>query len=241
MDADHLGELVELEETYWWHVAKRRLVLNLLARHAPPPGLLIEGGIGSCRNLMEFQRLGYAVAGLDVMPDAVALARERGLERVSLQDLAEPWPFESGSAAAVILLDVLEHLADPVAALMHAHRALAPGAAVIVTVPAYGWLYGQWDRALGHYRRYTARLLRSQAQEAGFQVRLLTHWNSFTLLAAIAVRGFQRVRPRPTPAEFPRVSTWMNRLLLGCAAAERRLIGRVPVPCGLSLVGVLTK
>jgi dolichol-phosphate mannosyltransferase len=223
MDADHLGELIELEETYWWHVAKRRLALKLLARYAPPPGLLIEGGIGSCRNLLELQRQGYEVAGLDVMPEAVALARERGLERVCLQDLAEPWPFDSGSARAIVLLDVLEHMADPVAALSHAHCILAPGGAVILTVPAYGWLYGEWDRSLGHHRRYTARLLCSQAQEAGFQVRLLTHWNSFTLPAAVAVRGFQRLRPRPAPAEFPRVSAWTNRLLLGCAGAETQL------------------
>jgi SAM-dependent methyltransferase len=241
MDAKHLDELVELEESYWWHVAKRRLVMQLLSRYLPAPGLLIEGGIGSCRNLIEFQRRGYDVAGLDVMPEAVELARERGLDRVHLQDLAETWPFESESARAVVLLDVLEHMADPVAALCHAHRALAPGGGVIVTVPAYKWLYGDWDRALGHYRRYTARQLRSHASEAGFQVRLLTHWNSFTLPAAVAVRGLRRLRPRPAPAEFPRVASWVNRLLLGGARVERGLIGRVPVPCGLSLVGVLTK
>ena len=175
------------------------------------------------------------------MPEAVQLAHERGLDGVQLQDLAEPWPFDEGSACAVDLLDVLEHMADPVAALCHAHRTLAPGGGVIVTVPAYKWLYGEWDRALGHHRRYTARQLRSHAHEAGFQVQLLEHWNAFTLPAAVAVRGLQRLRPRPAPAEFPRVSCWTNRVLLGCARAERWLIGRVPVPCGLSLVGVLKK
>ena len=240
MDANHLDELVELEETYWWHVAKRELVLKLLNRYVPSRGLLIEGGVGSCRNLLEFRRQGYDVAGLDVMPEAVDLAHARDLNQVHLQDLAEPWPFDEGSACAVVLLDVLEHMADPVAALRQAHRALAPGGAVIVTVPAYEWLYGEWDRALGHYRRYTAGQLRSQAHEAGFEVQLLTHWNAFTLPAAVAVRGFQRLQPRSAPAEFPRVSAWTNRLLLGFARIERSLIGRLPVPCGLSLVGVLT-
>jgi len=242
MDAAHLNELVELEDSYWWHVAKRRLASGLLSRYAPPPGLLIEGGVGSCRNLLEFQKLGYDVAGLDVMPEAVSLAQERGLEGVRLHDLSESWPFEDDSARAIVLLDVIEHIADPVAALSHARRVLSRGGAAIVTVPAYEWLYGDWDRALGHYRRYDEALLKAHAREAGLRVNLLKHWNAFTLPAAMAVRGYQRLRLRTeSAAEFPRVAPWTNRLLLRCAGVERWLIDRVPVPCGLSLVGVLTK
>lgn len=241
MDAQHLAELTALEEGYWWHVAKRQLAAMLLTRYAPPPGLLVEGGIGSSRNLLEFRRLGYAVLGLDAMCEAVELARRRGIEEVMLQDLEDPWPVMDGSARAVVLLDVLEHLADPRAALEHAWCVLQPGGALVVTVPAYPCLYGDWDRALGHYRRYTASLLREQAQQAKLHVRLLTHWNAFTLPVAIAVRGWRRLFPRPGAAEFPRVSALTNRMLLHCAALERRLIHRVPVPCGLSLVGVLTK
>lgn len=242
MDAAHLNELIELEDGYWWHVAKRRLAVGLLSRFASPPGLLIEGGVGSCRNLLEFQSRGYAVAGLDVMPEAVDLARERGLDRVQLHDLSEPWPFQEGSARAIVLLDVIEHLEDPVAALAHARRALSDKGAAIVTVPAYEWLYGDWDRVLGHFRRYDAALLRAHARAAGFRIRLLKHWNAFTLPAALAVRGYRRLRPHAgSAAEFPRVAPWTNRLLLRCAGVERWLIERLPVPCGLSLVGVLTK
>jgi len=241
MDARHLSELAELENGYWWHVAKRQLAAQLLTRFAPPPGLLVEGGVGSSRNLVEFHRLGYETTGLDVMPEAVELARERGVDGVQLHDLEDAWPVEEGSARAVVLLDVIEHLAEPAVALEHAWRVLHPGGALIVTVPAYPALYGDWDRALGHYRRYTRKMLKAQAAQAGFQVRLLSHWNSFTLPAAIAVRGWRRLFPQPGAAEFPRVSPFTNRVLLSCARLERGLIDYVPVPCGLSLVGVLVK
>jgi SAM-dependent methyltransferase len=241
MDARHLSELAELEDGYWWHVAKRQLAVEWLARYAPPPGVLIEGGVGSSRNLLEFRRLGYDVTGLDVMPEAVDTARERGIDGVQLHDLEEPWPVEEGSVKAVVLLDVIEHLAHPVIALEHAWRALQPGGVLVVTVPAYPCLYGDWDRALGHYRRYTKAIFRAQATQAGFQVRRLSHWNSFTLPPAIALRGWRRLFPRPGAAEFPRVSKFTNRLLLTCAHVERSLINCVAVPCGLSLVGVLVK
>ena len=68
MDPSHLTQLVQLEDNYWWHVAKRKLVLRLLNRFAPAPGRLVEGGIGSGRNLVEFDKQGYNVTGFDLMP-----------------------------------------------------------------------------------------------------------------------------------------------------------------------------
>lgn len=241
MQASHLDELIELEDNYWWHVAKRRLVVELLGRHFPAPGRLVEGGVGSARNLSEFRELGYEVSGLDIMPEAVEHARSRGLDDVRHHDLGEPWPFPPSSVRVVVLLDVLEHLADPVAVLGHIRTILEPGGGVIVTVPAYKWLYGDWDRSLGHFRRYTAAELREHATAAGLRVERLAHWNSFTTPAAMAVRSWQRLRPAGRAPEFPRVSPWTNRLLLSLAGVERQWLRRWPTPFGLSLFGVLSR
>lgn len=241
MQVEHLQELAELEDHYWWHVSKRELATELLARHAPPGGRLVEGGVGACRNLGLFQKLGYEVTGFDVMPESVSLGTAHGVQDVRLHDLGTPWPVEEQSLRAVVLLDVLEHVPDPIRVLRHARAALSDEGAIIVTVPAYQFLFSDWDRALGHYRRYTAELLRRQAQEAGLTVKVLTHWNSFTLPAAIAVRGIERLRPRGRAAEFPRVAPLTNRVLKTFAAAERWMIHRLGIPCGLSVVGVFTR
>jgi len=241
MQVAHLQELAALEDSYWWHVAKRELAKELLLKHAPPPGRLIEGGVGACRNLQTFQELGYQVTGFDVMPEAISLGRSRGVNDVRIHDLGTPWPVEPQSTRAIVLLDVLEHVADPVLVLQHAREVLEDDGAIVATVPAYQFLFSDWDRALGHYRRYTASLLRKHAMEAGLNVRTLTHWNSFTLPAAVAIRGLQRISPRGRSAEFPRVAPWTNRVLMKCAAAERRMVHRGAVPCGLSVVGVLTR
>jgi SAM-dependent methyltransferase len=241
MEHHHLQELIELEDRYWWHVAKRSLVASLLQKHFPPPGLLVEGGVGSGRNLVEFQRLGYEVSGFDVMPQAVQHVQQRGLERVQVHDLGAAWPLPEQSVRAVVMLDVLEHTPDPVAVLRHAREALAPGGGMVVTVPAYPWLYSNWDERLGHYRRYTAGELIRQAREASLEVVRVTHWNSFSLPAAVVVRTLDRLRRQDRPAEFPRVSSAVNRLLCGAAAVERSWIRRFAAPLGLSLVGVFRK
>jgi len=241
MDAGHLTELIELEDSYWWHVAKRRLVNRLLQKHFPPPGRVVEGGVGSARNLLAFREQGYEVGGMDLMEASVAHAHERGLHDVHVHDLTQEWPFEPKSTDAVVLLDVIEHLSDPVAALRHAHRILKPGGGALVTVPAYQWLFGEWDERLGHYRRYTRKRLRKEAEEAGFSVSWLSHWNSFTLPAAVAVRSYQKLIPKRREPVFPRVSKLANRALLKLADMERGLIASCPAPCGLSVVGVLRK
>lgn len=241
MDPSHLDELIELEDSYWWHVAKRKLVTRLLKKHFPPPGILVEGGVGSARNLVEFKQLGYEVHGFDIMQESVEHAHGRGLEHVQQHDLSQPWPLDVGSVRVAVLLDVLEHLENPVEVLTHVSHVLEPDGGIIVTVPAYPWLYSNWDRSLGHFRRYTAKTLQRHASEASLQVEWLSHWNSFSLPVAVAVRGYQRVVPRDDKPDFPRVSPLMNRMLLSMASCERGWLNKAKSPFGLSLVGVLRK
>ena len=102
MDVDHLRELASLERTYWWHVSKRALAVDLLARFAPPPGLLIEGGIGGGYALSTFRDLGYGVVGLDALPEAVEAAKEHGVDDVRVCDLDGEWGLVPGSARVVV-------------------------------------------------------------------------------------------------------------------------------------------
>lgn len=241
MDPSHLQELVELEDNYWWHIAKRQLVTRLLEKHCPPPGRLVEGGIGSGRNLLAFHQMGFDVTGFDLMPESVRHVRDRGIEDVRVHDLGLPWPVSEDSLKAVVLLDVLEHVEDPVQVLTHAHRALQTDGAVVVTVPAHPWLYSRWDEQLGHFRRYTVAEFRRHAQSAGFRVQWLNYWNSFTMPAAVAVRSWEKIFPKRTQPDFPEVSSFTNRALLKAAAAERWCMNHIVIPTGLSLAGVLKK
>ncbi len=241
MELAHLHELSELEQSYWWHVSKRRLISRWLKEYAPSPGFVIEGGIGSAGNLLSFQQQGYRVAGLDIMPEAVAYGKQRGIDNVQVHDLHQPWPFEEKSADAVVMLDVIEHVKYPEQVLNHAAKILKQDGILVLTVPAYQWLYGDWDRALGHHRRYTKKELLEQTKHAGFETLKITHWNSFTLPAALGIRTWQKINPQSRSAEFPQVSPWMNRLLMSCADAERCVTNYVRIPCGLSIAGLFRK
>jgi SAM-dependent methyltransferase len=241
MDRKHLEELVAVERGYWWHVAKRALVLDLLRRHFPPPARLVEGGVGGGANLLAFRDMGYRVSGFDMMPESVAHCHELGIDDVRVHDLQDPWPIADGPARAVVLLDVIEHVPDPVAVLRNAAATLDERGGIVVTVPAIPALMGPWDRMLGHHRRYSMRGFRDEAREAGLRVAWASHWNAFTLPAAVVVRTLEKLGRHDRRAEFPAVSPAVNALLIAAARAERGMIATVGLPAGLSLVGILRR
>jgi SAM-dependent methyltransferase len=61
----------------------------------------------------------------------------------------------------ILYVDVLEHIEDDRGELAAAATHLAPGGHLVVLAPAFQWLYSPFDRAVGHYRRYTVSMLRS--------------------------------------------------------------------------------
>ncbi|MDZ4852676.1 MAG: class I SAM-dependent methyltransferase [Pirellulaceae bacterium] len=241
METAHLTELKDLESTYWWHVAKRSLATSLLSQYTTPSARIVEGGIGAGGNLRFWQSQGFEVHGLDIMPESVAYARQCGLENVHQHDLHDPWPVPAQSAEAVVLLDVLEHVRDPVKALQNAAQTLVENGSIIFTVPAHPWLFSEWDERLGHFRRYTQSMIREQVEQAGLRIVELRPWNAISLPIAVMLRTFRRVFPKHTGAEFPRVSQRLNRWLIQIQECERHWSSRFTVPFGLSYVGVISK
>lgn len=241
MHIDHLEALFKVEKNYWWHIAKRDLIIKLLLKNFPPPATLIEGGIGGGYNLLAFKKLGYQTTGFDIIPESVDYCRNAGLSDTAVHDITKPWPVKNNSINVVILLDVLEHIEEPTTVLINAEKTLDKQGGIIFTVPAYTWLMGPWDKMLGHHRRYNMKDIKHQVQKAGLKIDRLSFWNSFSLPLALLLRVSQRMFNLSVKPEFPSVSQWTNSLLINCARIERLWLNHKNIPAGLSLFGVLKK
>ncbi len=116
--------------------------------------------------MIELARRG-AVTGLELSQTSVELARERDCGEVVEGSLLE-MPFADASFDLAVSLDVIEHLEDDVGAMRELRRTVAPGGALLVTVPAYQWLWSGHDVINHHHRRYTrARCRRLPNRPAG--------------------------------------------------------------------------
>jgi SAM-dependent methyltransferase len=244
MSPEELRRMYELEDTYWWFVGRRNVLrawLARIARDLPPDPAILDIGCGTGGNALLLREFGN-VTGVDCAPAALDLCRERGLSDLLLS-AAEDLQVPGCSYDLVTMLEVLEHVKEDGGAVREAYRALKPGGRLLVTVPAYPWLWSEHDEALGHVRRYTRQGLRGLLTEAGFGVARMSHCVAVLLPVTLAFRLAQRVwrciagpkadgpqsglvlLPRPISAVF----VWSLRL-------EAALLSVVDLPIGVTLI-----
>ena len=209
------------EDRHWWYRG-RRTVLDARDRRAascPPRARILDAGCGSGRNMVELARHG-TVTGVELSATSVcARARARTPARWSTGSVLE-MPFADDSFDLAVSLDVIEHLEDDLGALRELRRVVAPGGALLVTVPAYQWLWSGHDEINHHHRRYTRRSLQRVAEQAGWRQARTTYFNSLLLPVAIVLRVLDRVNTKTTESSL---DLWVppEPLQLAARAAAR--------------------
>jgi SAM-dependent methyltransferase len=212
-----------VEDDSFWFRHRNGVILDAIARHAPPGWLLDVGG-GNGAVALALTRAGFEVAVLEPGADGIAGARARGLCPL-LQTTLDEATLVEGSVPAAGLFDVLEHVADEGAWLGRLHAALAPGGRLYVTVPAFGWLWSRADEHAGHFRRHSPTTLTRSLEAAGFAIEHLTCFFAFLVAPIFVGRTLRdRLRTRQAPPNdgsehVP--SRWLRAPVDAIAAAER--------------------
>ena len=153
-DSENADLLTSNDTAHWWFRSKATFVSLLIRRFAPTDGWLVDIGAGP----------GGVTAMLGWAPDrSMALernvqlvqeAKRRNAVRAVVGD-ASQLPIADGTVNIVCLLDVIEHLSDPVSTIREAARILARDGRLIINVPAHPRLWSSADEVLGHAKRYT--------------------------------------------------------------------------------------
>lgn len=142
-----------------------------------------------------------------------------------------------GRFGLVLFLDVLEHLKDPAAALRHAFSLLEADGAVVITVPAFRWLWTSHDDMNHHYTRYTRTELRRLIADAGGRTERDRYLFQSLVPAKVLVRGLELIRkPETRPPTVP--PTPINRFMFRLARVENAVTRTIPVPFGTSIMAV---
>jgi len=241
MDRDYELQTHRAEDRHWWYRGRRSVLEGVIAQlRLPARARILDAGCGSGRNMVELAHHGI-VTGIELSETSVSLARERDAGEVIEGSVLEmPFPADSFELAAS--LDVVEHLQDDLAALRELRRVIAPGGALLITVPAYQWLWSGHDEINHHHRRYTRRSLFNVAEQAGWEPIRTTYFNSLLLPVAIALRGLDRLSSSKTTESSldlwvpPPPLNWLLERPLALEAALIKRGGRIPA--GLSLLAV---
>ena len=234
-------QMAELDSRHWWFTARRRILDGLIERVVRPPNnaRILELGAGTGHNLAMLSRFGEIEAS-ELDPVARELASERLGRPVVEAALPDLGMFPQGSYDMVALLDVLEHVPDDRSSLKAIHGLLKPGGALLLTVPINPWMWTAHDVAHHHHRRYRKHQIRELAEEAGYKIELLSPFNSLLFPPIAAVRLAGKLTGRDD-SDDAMPSPPINKILDTVFGLERSLIGRVPMPFGVSLVAVLRR
>jgi ubiquinone/menaquinone biosynthesis C-methylase UbiE len=241
MEREYELQTHRAEDRHWWYRGRRRVLKGVIEHLQVPAGArILDAGCGSGRNMVDLAQFG-AVSGIELSQTSARIAKERHAGEI-IEGSITQMPFADESFEMAVCLDVIEHLEDDIGALKELRRVIAPGGSLLVTVPAYQWLWSSHDEINHHHRRYSTNTLLTACQAAGWQCVLSTHFNSLLLPVAICLRALDRITPQATNSSLdlwvpPTPVNWLLRQPL---ELEARLIasGR-RIPVGLSLLAVL--
>jgi SAM-dependent methyltransferase len=234
-------QMAKLDAKHWWFTARRRILDGVIERIVRPPAnaRILELGAGTGHNLGMLSRFGKIEAS-ELDPVARDIASERLGRPVVEAALPDLSMFQAASYDLIALLDVLEHVPDDKGSLRAIYQLLKPGGALLLTVPINPWMWSAHDVAHHHHRRYRKQEIRQLAEDSGYSIDLLSPFNSLLFPPIAAVRLLGKLTNKDD-SDDAMPSPFVNKMLESVFGLERGLIGRLPMPFGVSLVAVLRR
>ena len=230
--------MAELDQRHWWYRARREVIADLIRREVRPPSgaRLLEIGCGTGHNLPMLGEFG-TVEALEVDETARGIA----VRRLGRPIFSAPLPELNGvpeqAYDLVAAFDVIEHIEDDKAAVEGIARRLKPGGKLVATVPAHQWMWSAHDVVNHHQRRYSKRAFERLIEGSPLKLEKIGYFNSLLFPLAVGQRLASKLTKKDD-ADLALPAAPLNYALERVFAAERALIGRVPLPPGLSLFAV---
>ncbi len=247
-------QVVLEEDRHWWFATRTRAILAYLdmfvsTDHTTQARWILDVGSGAGNMAHHLSHYGRYV-GVDVNPKPLRVARARGWP-VHLGS-ATHLPYASATFDVVALLDTVEHIEDDHAVFAECHRVLKPGGKLIVTVPAFMFLWSKNDVLNRHQRRYTRPQLITRLEAHGFRVLRSSYNNFFIFPLAAAVILARRGRFEPDLAsphfddeayqvEMEPTPAPLNALLSGVGRFEAAFLRRFAFPWGTGIIAIAEK
>lgn len=233
--------MAKVEDTHWWFQGRRAILNDIISNLSlPAQADILEAGCGTGGNLGMLARYGL-VHAMELDETSLGYARGRGIGKVLWGMLPDQIPFEGRKFDLIVLLDVMEHLDEDDKAIASLTSRLNEGGWLVITVPAFQFLYGAHDVIHHHFRRYNKCGLNMVLNGKGLEVTQLSYFNTLLFPCVAAVRLARKLVPARGSDLSGSGFSVLNRLLSALFSAERHLLKLAPLPFGVSLVAVCRK
>ncbi len=241
MHPDAYVEMADTESRHWWFTGRRAVLRSLISSlNLPRDASILEVGCGTGGNLAMLAGFGNVSAlEMDDMARSIAMRKTAGRFDIRAGSCPADIPYSGERFDLICLFDVLEHIEEDVATLAALKKLLTERGRILLTVPAYAWLWSRYDEFLYHKRRYSAAGLRATVSAAGLHWDRMSYFNTLLFPLIALVRLKERLLGAPSTSGRDVPAPAVNWLLRQTFSAERFLLPVVRLPFGVSLFALL--
>lgn len=227
----------EASLTHWWFRARENYLKQILSKFVKNKNnKILEIGIGTGANIKILQKYGE-VFGIDVSEQSINLVKEK-FPNVKVYKKKFPSQSLDEKYHLICLFDVLEHIDNDEEALKKINDLLIENGNLIISVPAFNFLWSYHDEIHHHKRRYSKNDLKGLLISSGYKIEFCGYFNF--LLFPLAL--IQRVLSKFTSLKNydPYKKNFLNEIFFNIFNLESKMITE-KFPFGLSLIYVLRK
>ncbi len=242
MKKEMYEQIEENQRTHWWYIGRKEIVLEQIKKIISPSksSNIIDIGAGCGFILNDLKKFGkvFAVENSDYALEHLVNTKNVKVQKAMLPDER---PFENTKFDLITALDVIEHIKDDEGTLKLFREMLTDKGKLVITVPAFWFLWSEHDEINMHYRRYSMKELVVKLKKAGFKVRKATYFNTFLFPAVFAVRFFSNLFHIKSNNLSMANEGFSNKVLTEVLRFEKALIRFMNLPFGVSILVVASK
>ncbi|EKE02635.1 MAG: hypothetical protein ACD_20C00350G0013 [uncultured bacterium] len=246
MEEKILQQNAEMEDNNWWHVSRRKIIKSAINKHVgkfSPDAQILDIGCGTGGNFDFIYNYSKNITGIELDPYALDVAQQKYKNvNICQGDLPYNIPVPDNNFDVIFLLDVLEHINDDTASLYTIFSKLKPGGHLVMTVPAFNFLWSNHDDINHHKRRYTLTELTDKVRKNNFKIKCTSYFNTwlFPLIALVRIIK-SKIPALKDKSDLFMLPKTINNILTGLMSSERFLVENSVLPFGVSIIVIAQK